>query len=189
MVVCMNDKSELLVNGYCFGTVEDAEVARQEMKKIEYLEQHMDYEKPENMLLVYEKAIEGRIFQTPIGWEYLKNLQRRLYEYDELKESVSPITMYTVFAHRVGDEIKVPDSRIKPRKKNPIKRYFAISVLVNVFLAAAVIAMFVITLTSNNPNILNYENKLVDKYASWEQELKEREGVIRERERALSIQE
>ena len=27
-----------IVRGYCFGTAEDAEIARQEMKKIEYLE-------------------------------------------------------------------------------------------------------------------------------------------------------
>lgn len=185
----MNDKSELLVKGYCFGTAEDAETARQEVKKIEYLEQHMDYGKPENMLLVYEKAIEGRVFQTPIGWEYLKNLQRKLYEHDELKEKISPITIYTVFAHRVGDEIKVPDSRVTPRKKSPLKRYFAISVLVNLLLTAAVIAMFIIALTSDNPNIINYENKLVNKYASWEQELMEREGAVREKERELNIQE
>lgn len=189
VVGVMNNKSELLVNGYCFGTAEDAETARQEVKKIEYLEQHMDYGKPENLLMVYQKAVESRIFQTPIGWEYLKELQGKLLAYDELKDRIPPITMYTVFAHRIGDEIKVPASRLKTGKRNPIKRYFAISVLINIMMAAAVIAMFVITLTSDNPNILNYENRLVDRYASWEQELSERENAIREKERKLMIEE
>ena len=67
-----------IVKGYCFGTAEDAETARQEEKKIEYLEQHMDLGKTENMLLVYKKAVESRIFVTPVGWEYLKRLQREL---------------------------------------------------------------------------------------------------------------
>jgi hypothetical protein len=47
--------------------------------------------------------------------------------------------------------------------------------------------MFYITLKSDNPNILNYENSLVNKYAAWEQELKEREQDIRAREIELDV--
>ena len=47
--------------------------------------------------------------------------------------------------------------------------------------------MFVITLTGNNPTILNYEQKLQNKYAGWEQELTERENAVREKERELSL--
>ncbi len=184
----MNDKSELIVGSYCFGSMEDAEAARQELKKIEYLEEHMDYEQPENMLLIYKKAVESRVFQTPIGWEYLKQLQEKLRPYEDLSEEVSPIMLYTVFAHRVGDEIKVPEPRITPRQKEPFKRRFAISVLINILLTLAIIAMFVITLTSNNPTIFNYENKILDQYSAWEQELTERENLIRAKERELSIE-
>ena len=44
-------------------------------------------------------------------------------------------------------------------------------------------------MTSDNPNILNYENNLQNKYAQWEQELTERENVLREKERNLMIEE
>ena len=40
---------------------------------------------------------------------------------------------------------------------------------------------------SENPNILNYEQNLINKYAQWEQELSERESIIREKERELNI--
>ncbi len=80
-----------VVRGYCFGNAEDAEIARQEVKKIEYLEQHMDYGKPEKIYLVYRKAVEGRIFQTPIGWEYLRSLQTKLAECKNLEEPVPPL--------------------------------------------------------------------------------------------------
>jgi hypothetical protein len=50
---------------------------------------------------------------------------------------------------------------------------------------AAIIIMFVITATSSNPNILNYESKLQDRYASWEEDLKTREAELNARERAL----
>lgn len=185
----MNDKSELIVSGYCFGTAEDAETARQELKKIEYLEEHMDYKRLENMLLVYNKAVEGRIFRTPIGWEYLRKLQSVLASDENIQEQVMPIPMYTVFAHRIGDEIRVPEPRIQPKKINPFKKYFAVSFLVNIMLAAAVAGMFAIAVTSDNPNVLNYENALINRYAAWEQELSEREAVVKEKEAELHIEE
>lgn len=172
-----------VVKGYSFGSAEDAGMARQEIKKIEYLEQHMDYGKPEKMLLIYRKAIESRVFQTPVGWEYLRSLQTRLLECENLEEPVPPLALYTVFAHRVGDDIRVPSPRLPEKKKNDFKGRFVISVLVNLILAVSVGAMFVIALTSDQPNILNYERALVDKYAAWEQELTERENQIREQER------
>ena len=52
-----------------------------------------------------------------------------------------------------------------------------------------VIAMFVITLTADQPNILNYVRALLNKYATWEQELTEREAAVRERELELSADE
>lgn len=67
------------------------------------------------------------------------------------------------------------------------KKRIGISVLVNVFLVIVVIGMMIVSLTGDNPNILNYENKLLDKYAQWQQELTEREQVIREKERELKI--
>lgn len=172
-----------IVRGYCFGTAEDAETARQEVKKIEYLEQHMDYGKTENILLVYRKAVESRIFQTPVGWEYLRSLQGRLLEAEDLEEPIPPVTLYTVFAHRVGDDIRVPAPRLPEKKKSNFKGQFIVSVVVNLILAVSVGAMFAIALTSDQPNILNYERALVNKYASWEQELTERENRLREQER------
>ncbi len=48
------------------------------------------------------------------------------------------------------------------------------------FWVLLVIAMFAITLTGKNPNILNYERALTDQYnLSWEQELTEREAAVR----------
>lgn len=182
----MNDNSNYIVGGYCFGSAEDAEIARQEEKKIEYLEQHMDYGKTESTFLVYQKAIESRVFQTPIGWEYLKKLQKKMKEQGKAEEEIPPVALYTVFAHRVGDEIKVPAPRIAEKKKDTLKSKFVISVLVNVFLTVAVGGMFLIAMTSDNPNILNYEKTIVNKYAAWEQELSERENELREREAELS---
>ncbi len=45
--------------------------------------------------------------------------------------------------------------------------------------------MFMIAVNSDNPNILNYETTIINKYASWDQELTERENKIREKEAEL----
>ncbi len=178
-----------IVKGYCFGTAEDAEIARQEEKKIEYLEQHMDLGKTENILLVYKKAIESRIFVTPVGWEYLKKLQRELNNRSDLAEEVPPVALYTVFAHRVGDDIRVPEPRIQEKSKSNTKKGLITSVIMNVVLVLAVGFMFYIAYTSENPNVLNYKRNLVNKYAQWEQELSEREKAVREKERDLRMDE
>lgn len=185
----MEDKSELIVNGYYFKTMEDAELARQEMKKIEYLERHMDYEKPGNMLLVYKKAVKDYIFKTPIGWEYLKKLQEKLYESEEFGTEIPPIGLFTVFAYRTVGETKATTSQIDVREKKQQKKKLTISVWLNSVLIVAIIAMFVITLTSDQPNILNYEKVLVNKYAAWEQNISERESVVRDKEREPRIEE
>jgi hypothetical protein len=184
----MNENNNI-VKGYCFGSAEDAEIARQEENKIDYLEEHMDYGKTENILMVYKKAIESRIFTTPVGWEYLKTLQKELNERSDLKEDIPPVALYTVFAHRVGDDIKVPAPRIPEKVKDNTKKKFATSVIVNIMLVAVIGAMFYIAYTSDNPNILNYEHNLVNKYAQWEQELSERENALREKERNLINEE
>ncbi len=48
-----------------------------------------------------------------------------------------------------------------------------------------VAAMFAIEATTNNPNILNYENEIINRYEDWERQLEEKEKELRERERAL----
>ena len=49
-------------------------------------------------------------------------------------------------------------------------------------LAISVITMMFLASTADNVNILNYENKLLDKYSAWEQELEEREAAVKELE-------
>ena len=60
-----------------------------------------------------------------------------------------------------------------------------ITLFISVILAVSVIGMFIVASTSDSPTIINYENKLIDKYAAWEQELDEREAALKEREQTV----
>ena len=50
-----------------------------------------------------------------------------------------------------------------------------------------VIAMFVIAIKADNPNMLNYKTAVLNEYSEWEQELKDREQAVREKESELGI--
>lgn len=174
--------------GFIFYTKTDAEAAEREREKINYLESRLDYSNPQNVLAIYNRALDSRTFKTPVGTEYLRKLQKFLKDMDV--QGIRDIPLYQSYTYAVSAEKKYEPVRqvVKPRRKIGIREKYHISLLVNIVLIILVAAMFWITLTGSNPNILNYENALIDKYSSWEQELLERENAVREREKALNFE-
>lgn len=177
-----------IVSGYCFAGEDDANLARQEERKIQYMDKHMDYSVPEKVLILYKRSIEERIFKTPVGYDYLKQMQDFLLNCPEINpEAVPPIKMFVNFQPTMRSRTNPARNRVAPPKEKKGVNKFAISVMLNVALAVAVCVMFAIAMKSDNPNILNYENAVVNKYASWEQELSRREQIVREKEYELGI--
>ena len=72
--------------------------------------------------------------------------------------------------------------RILKRERNMYKSRFTTSVIINLALVVVIIAMIIITLTSKNPNIINYETKLQDKYSAWQEQLQSEEASLKARE-------
>ena len=175
--------------GFFFLNAEDAAMAAKERKQIEYLEAHLDYRHPEQVLVLYERMLRERIFKTPVGTIYLKQLQSFLLD----KSGIDParVPMIPVYAPCTG----IPAKKERPAGRGRETRQpeksgtvgAKISVILNVLLAVAVIAMFVMTLMSDSPNILNYRTAILNEYSSWQQDLVEREQIIREKERELKI--
>lgn len=183
------EKDVFLVEGYRFNSLTDAELAKEELKKAEYFEGRIVGRSAQNLMAVYDKVLDEKVFITPVGWEYLKNIQQKLREAGIPEENIRPIPMYQSFKFRASDEVSaysVPQ-RIRPTKKKKETDKFQISVMINILLVILVFAMFIVTLKSDNPNILNYKRTLVNHYASWDQDLTEREQAIREKERELGI--
>lgn len=186
----MDQKDNLLVSGYRFGSLADARAASEEIKKANYFREKIVGRNPRSLLALYDKMIEEKVFNTPAGWEYLRELQTRLMRAGIAEEDIRPIPMYAVFVRDNEEEKEsaFTRQRIRPSRRRSV-RGLHISVLFNLLLAVLVIAMFVITLKSDNPNILNYENVIVNRYAQWEQELTEREQKLREKEHELLVEE
>ncbi len=184
----MSEGQKLSVGGFVFYTEKDARIAESELKKIEYLEARIDYSRPESILRIFEKTLHERIFKTPVGLQYLKSLRDFLIAQPEINpEEVPDIPLYGNYGGELRSRSNPARNRISPakEKRDKDKSRFTISVILNILLVVAIIAMFVITIKSDNPNALNYERAVIDKYATWEQELTEREQIIREKEKEL----
>ncbi len=183
----MADRSELIVGGFFFGSFEDAEAANKELKNAQYLEERLGSMTRTQMKSVYDKMLDEKVFRTPVGWEYLKYLKNRLMDAGVPEEEIRPVPLYVNFAGQADDGPHIALERIRPsrRQARTLKDSLRISVAVNVLLVILVGVMFYITLKSDNPNILNYKEAIVNQYAAWEQELSEREKAVRERELKL----
>lgn len=179
-------KKQYTVNGYLFGDPTDVEIANQELSKIKYIDKKIERHSGETILAVYQAALEKRMFRTPIGYGYLHQMQKKLVAMGIEKERIPAIPLYQVFNNNYKTEERAP--RLTPRKKvQPDVKKLRYSIMCNVILVVLVILLFAITLTGENANILNYRNAIVNEYSDWEDELTEREQIVREKERELGI--
>lgn len=175
--------------------------AEKEWKKVKLLQEKLDEKNMANIAVMYQKAVEGNIFQTPVGMAYLLKLRQLLQKngYEDLvaeKQINCPLqSIQEKQDDRVEEKLQKRDaiwkSRLELQQEKEAKLQQRCKKLkgIVVMLAVLVIVLFAIGLTGKNPTIINYRSKIVNQYASWEQELKEREAVVREKEAQLGITE
>ena len=180
-------KDQYTVNGFLFGDKADVEIANQELSAIQFIEKKITGQSAETVLAVYQAALEKKMFRTPVGYSYLRDLQKRMLKGGVDKERIPPISLYQVY----NDAYKVQERprRITQTKKetNPDRRLMRNSIWANIIMFFIILVLFIITLTGENANVLNYRNVITNEYSSWEEELKNREQAVREKERELGI--
>ncbi len=180
---------ELIVGDYMFSTLEEANVAKLELDKIQKLTEKLVDADDEMLFKVYNRSIEKNTFRTPVGLEFMKVLKKRLEKSRKIKDNVLPIPV-SVNNLEIS-EAKEKEDDIK-KVRDDAKKYssfFKWSLFINAVLVIVIIALFVITGTSKNPNIINYENALIDKYSSWESELNQKEKDLRVKEKEIKDRE
>lgn len=185
-----NSAGEWTVNGFLFSDEEYAQAAEKEQQKIQLLESKINYSDLPKVRAIYEKAVAENIFSTSVGLFYLKGMRDFLIREEETWDGVLPKVPSPIGGLKIESNTAQAKRREKLEKMLSQKKdQFRTSVIINVLLAAAMIAMFVIALNSENPNILNYEKRLTDRYAAWEQELTQREQAVRQKELELLREE
>ena len=208
------NKERYVVGGIAFADEKAAERAKEEAMRIEALNANINYDNPKAVASLYTKAQKNHVFQTPVGISYMLQLQEQLIRQGVEPDKIDPIELPTLtpgnentvssapdntpeepFAEEekkleqpgaVTREGKILEAKLKAQKKIGQKQLDLIKTQWAVIAAMAVIilAMFIISLTGNNPTIINYRSKILNQYAEWEQELKEREAAISQKEHA-----
>lgn len=188
----MAEDNKWSVEGFRFRTQQDVKLAETEAEKIRKLEEKLDYTNPRMMKLVYDKTIDSGVFKTQVGFSFLKRLQDELVK-NYAKEEIQDIPVNQIYQLReqTSPTQKRVEHTVKKTKtaEQKIKDKLNISMIVNAVLAGMIVLMFYITTQGSNPNILNYERTLQNKYADWEQQLSEREQTLREKEKEFLLNE
>lgn len=182
-------KRELTVNGFQFGSKEDVELAEQELSTVKYIEGRIQNRGSDTIMSVYKGAIERKMFRTPVGYAYMHDLQKKMAAMGVRREDIPGVPLYQIYNNNLSEEV-TPRRTItvpKRKKKSAIIRMNRTLIMVNIILILLIIALFVINIKGSTPTVLNYKFAIENEYASWEQELKERENAVREKERELNI--
>lgn len=184
--ISIKSENRYIVDGFIFMREAEAEKAKKESEGVKYIRAKLDMDHPEMVLQVYNKMVNEQMFTTAVGYSYLKDLQEYLTAIPLIKnEDISPIKII----HSNLKESAKKKSKPEKVKKEPepitdavLQKKLKRASFFNIVLLICVVSMFIITATSNHPNILNYETKLLNRYSAWEQELNEREAALRELE-------
>jgi len=180
-----------VVEGFAFTSESEAELAKKEREGIRYVKEKMNMGNPELVLKLYNKLVREKTFTTLVGYAYLFDLQEYLRTNPQiLDEEILPIEIvHPTLQESLKEEKQKHQAKLQEVKKKAAKKpvsdaalqnRYKLSLLVNLILAISVVAMFIISATSNHPTILDYEEKLINRYSAWEQELTEREAELRE---------
>lgn len=177
------------VDGFDFKTQEEAEAAEKEVQAVKYIRERIAGISPEKAVDVYNRLVREEMLSTPVGIAYLRELR------EELK--VTPgVDKNKLLVIKIKDDVVVKeisartDNQVRPMPMPDKKNYkgkFRNSLIINLILVLAVFAMFFIAMTSDNPNIINYENNIINKYEEWQKDLEQREERILEYEKKYNL--
>lgn len=175
------------IDGFIFRDPKEIVQARKEAEGVRYLRTKLDRDNPNYVLTIYNHAVDQKLFETPVGLSFLKELKDYLEALKIYpKEEIHGIEVPAGRSVRQRNRQKASEDK-KDEELRKAKKRSTVTLFLFLIALAALIGMLVIAwLSRDNVTILNYENAVIDKYEDWEQELVERERVIREKELALS---
>ena len=182
----MKNEEQFVVDGYLYGNEEDVKLAKEEKKTAAYLASKINYDNLQTTLRVYHKAIEDKIFKTPTGLEFLKQMRNEMLKRGMPEEKIKAIPLYKVFSKE--EENKTVRVFQVKQSDDGSKEMLRFSLWANIAFVLIIIGMFIISLTSENVTIMNYRHKIENEYSIWQQELEEREATVRQKEAELRLE-
>lgn len=181
------DDSNLIVDGFKMPSYKEAQLALKEKENIATIKERLDMSNGSAVYQIYEKLIQREMFKTIVGYCFLNELRHLLvtefmYNESDLSNVVLPKQMEFDKVNELNKGVL--DTKIQELMQ--IKKRLQIIIFA---LAFMVIAMFVIAAVNPNAGYINAENKILNKYSAWQEDLEQREQLIKEKEAELGIEE
>ncbi len=181
------DKKEYIVENYVFQSIEQGRMAEKEKKMIELLIQKTDFNHKDALKNLYDNLVEKQLLKTPVGYDFMKRIRKILIEDHHVPEeemSCIPVSIPT----KTNAKTILEDETLKEKIKKMTNQKNTFVIII-VLLVCLVAGMFMMIAFSDNIGYINTENKILDKYCKWEEELKEKENELKEREEAIRQKE
>ncbi|MCI8643177.1 MAG: hypothetical protein HFG79_06805 [Lachnospiraceae bacterium] len=184
----MKEKERFVVDEYSFGTKAEWEEAKREEESIQYIRAKTNLSDPQTVYKVYCGLVEKKTFTTPVGTAFLLELRAGLLRAGKEAGEIPgiPVTLprrkkksAEDFSRELEDKSRLLLEQCQVKLRNMR--------IVTFFLGFVIVVMFLIAVFGPNSPLEDAEVKAQNKYAAWEQELKEREDAVKEKERELGI--
>ncbi len=184
----MKGKEPFVIGAYSFGTKAEWEEAKREEESIRYIRAKTNLSDTETAWKMYCGLVDKKTFITPVGTDFLVQLRSELLRLGKSAEDVPgvPVTLPRKKGKRAesfSQEMESKSRMMADYYQDKLRN----SRIITAFLVVVIGIMFLITLFGPNSPFVDAEVKLQDKYAAWEQDIRERENAVRERERELGI--
>lgn len=182
-----------IVDGIVFEDEALAEIAKKEEEGIRFIKERTALNNPDVVLKLYKKLLEQEVFVTLVGMRFLMELQNILLASPTVaKEEIPPIKMGTpeLPEPEPTQPVKKVAKKIDKKVGGEYKTPFYVALFFAIVFGVSVIGMFMITeMSTNNINIINYREEVLNEYSTWEAELEEKEAELKEWEKELEMME
>jgi len=180
-----------LVDRFAYETPTQIEEAKKELEAIAYIRSNSDLTQAKTAYALYQNLNKKPSFHTQVGLDFMRELYDVVAASGVIApENIPPIKV-EVFKPFGEPGMTLTEEERKEKKEKKTISDYRVKVrnlrIISAFLAGIIVAMFIIARNGDYSYINDYETKLVNKYAEWEEEITQREQAVREKEKELGI--
>ncbi|MCM1273117.1 MAG: hypothetical protein NC225_04240 [Clostridium sp.] len=179
----MIDDSKLVVDGYIFRSKKEFERAKKEYETVHNIMENISMDSEEEMVKLYSKLVTKKYFQTPVGLSFLHDIRQTILDGRE-NASMPYIPVVPSVRMRAPEQQEREYRKLKDQfdHQSIIKSRLTIAV---VAMAVIIVGMIFIVMTNDNVGYFNAEEKVINKYSMWQEQLDKREEELDLREEQI----
>lgn len=182
-----------VIESFRFDTKNEYDAAKKEQEAILFIESKIKENDITSVLKVYNKLIDKKTFRTMIGYQFLIKLRATLLESSLYTlEEINPIPIFKRINNaQVSKTLTKEEESISKRtlllEENKVRRKNL--KVVNAFLIVLIVILLFLSYHDREGLFANYEQQVLNRYSTWQEELDKREKELIKREAIIMEKE